>query len=332
VKLIVRGKAFRAAEKLAPAAFLQYRYPLHRVLEHRHELLVHMALDLLEGKVIGYAPLPPRHGVRFECADHQAARVLAVIGATIVVAHHRQVMWQIIQLLSHRVVVFTGVQRHADARHTADFTAPKAAAVDDEIRRNLTLVGDHAADPSIGLLDAGDAHTLEAQGAASSRTLDEGLGHIDRARGAILLDPGCAQQIAGFEVGINRLRLLRGNDIDARHPEGVVHRRDPLQLLEARLAVRDRQRADLLEPGRLPGLHLEFLQDRHRVLAQACMRLVGAHGADQPGRMPGGAATELDALQQHDVSPAEFCEMVGDAGTDDAATDDDRGGAFGNCL
>ena len=62
------------------------------------------------------------------------------------------------------------------------------------------------------------------------------------------------------------------------------------------------------------------------------MRLVGAHGADQPGGVPGGAAAELDPLQQHDIGPAQLGQMIGDAGTDNAAADDDGAGACRNLI
>ncbi|MNY71813.1 hypothetical protein D3C86_2102410 [compost metagenome] len=44
---------------------------------------------------------------------------------------------------------------------------------------------------------------------------------------------------------------------------------------------------------------------------------------DEARRMPGGAAAELALLEQHDVGPAEFCQMISDRAADDAAADDD---------
>ena len=51
--------------------------------------------------------------------------------------------------------------------------------------------------------------------------------------------------------------------------------------------------------------------------------------ADQPGRMPGRAAGELLALQQHHVGDAELGQVIGDRAADDAAADDDDIGAGG---
>src|SRR5439155_13055219 len=51
---------------------------------------------------------------------------------------------------------------------------------------------------------------------------------------------------------------------------------------------------------------------------------VGAELADQPRRVPRGAAGELAALQQDHVAPAEAREVIRGAAADDAAADDDR--------
>ena len=50
---------------------------------------------------------------------------------------------------------------------------------------------------------------------------------------------------------------------------------------------------------------------------------------DEAGRVPGGAAGEPSLLQQHDVAPAEFGQMIGDRASDHAAADDDRARAVG---
>ena len=163
------------------------------MFQHRHELLIHVALDFLEGEVRRDAVLPPGHSVRLEGADHQAAGVLAVIGAAVVIAHHRQVVRQAVEFLGHRVIVFAGVQRHADASHAADFTPPQATAVDHEIGFDIALVGNHAGDAAVGLFNVGNTHALEAQRAASASALDESLGDVDRARGTVLRDPAGAE-------------------------------------------------------------------------------------------------------------------------------------------
>jgi len=48
--------------------------------------------------------------------------------------------------------------------------------------------------------------------------------------------------------------------------------------------------------------------------------------------VPGGPAGQGVALQEHDVVPAQLGEVVGDAGADDATTDDDDLCPLGDLL
>ena len=106
--------------------------------------------------------------------------------------------------------------------------------------------------------------------------------------------------------------------------EGPRHRGAALQLLEPLGVGGDREAAALQEAGRLAGLGLER---RHRGCVVYCASRVRFGGraqlADEPGRVPGGAAGQPLALEQHDVAPAELGQVIGDRGADDAAADDD---------
>jgi hypothetical protein len=46
--------------------------------------------------------------------------------------------------------------------------------------------------------------------------------------------------------------------------------------------------------------------------------------ADESGRVPGGAAGELFALEQYHIANAELAQVVGHGHTDDAAADNDH--------
>ena len=65
-----------------------------------------------------------------------------------------------------------------------------------------------------------------------------------------------------------------------------------------------------------------------RVAAHPQRRLVGHAGrGDEPGGVPGRPRGQLVALEQQDVAPAQLGQVVGDAGADHAAADDDDLGA-----
>jgi len=48
-----------------------------------------------------------------------------------------------------------------------------------------------------------------------------------------------------------------------------------------------------------------------------------------PAGLPGGPTRELPAFEEHDILPALLGQMVGDTGTDDAATDNNGAGSIG---
>src|SRR4030095_7028573 len=80
--------------------------------------------------------------------------------------------------------------------------------------------------------------------------------------------------------------------------------------------------------GAFARLRLEPLVESGAVAHEAGEIRGGPELAHQPRGMPGGAAGEAPLLQQHDVTPTETGEMVGDGGADDAAADDDGARGF----
>ncbi len=190
------------------------------------------------------------------------------------------------------------------------------------------MIGGNAAHAPVAAVDVEHLDTFETGGAVLARTLDERRDHVDRARVAVLGDPAAAEKPPRLEQRVERAHLLHADDVDAGDAEGVVHRRDPLELLEAHLAVGDAEAADPAKARGLSGLLLELVDEAHGVLAQPGVALARAHGADQPGRVPAGAAGKLPALEQHHLTPAELCQVIGDARANHAAADDDRAGAL----
>jgi hypothetical protein len=72
----------------------------------------------------------------------------------------------------------------------------------------------------------------------------------------------------------------------------------------------------------LTGFGLDLLVEVHRVLLQAGDVGVAIEGVHSAGGVPRGPGGQLLALQQHDVGPTRFGEVVQDAGADDTASDD----------
>ena len=110
--------------------------------------------------------------------------------------------------------------------------------------------------------------------------------------------------------------------------EGAGQRGLAVDLVLALLGQRHRDRADLPHAGADAGLGLQLDVEVGRIFRQPRHVLRAAQLADQAGRMPGGAAGQLLALEQHDVGPAELGQVIGDRTAGDAAADDD-GACFG---
>ena len=91
-------------------------------------------------------------------------------------------------------------------------------------------------------------------------------------------------------------------------------------------ALRRARHADAARAAKARGLarlRLETLVEHGAVAGQAREVVAGAQLADEPRRVPGGAAGQLAPLEQDDVAPAELGQVIGDAAADDAAADDD---------
>ena len=170
--------------------------------------------------------------------------------------------------------------------------------------------------------DALDLDALDDPRAALARALGEGLRRVDRVGLPVLGQEHAADRVADLEQRVARLDLGRADHLD-REAEALGHRGAALQLLEPLGVQGEADRAVLLEPGRLPGLGLERVQQLGGVFGELGHPPRRAQLPDQPGRMPGRAAGELLALEQQHVGDAEPGQMIGDRAADDAAADDD---------
>ena len=296
---------------------------MHRVLEDRHELLLGVARQLVEAEVGGKLGDVDGARGRLEGADEKAPRVLPDVGGDVVVAEGREVGGEVRDLLGVGVVVLAGVEGHVDACHPSDVPSPEARAVHHEVGLDVPGVRPDPGDPSVLAVDGGDCHPFEAAGPPVPGAPDKGRHDVDRARYPVGRNPGPADQPLLVDDRVEGCDLVRGDEVHPGDPEPVVHRGEALQLLEAVPVVGDGEAPDRPEPGRLPGLLLDLGEQPARIVEELRQALVGPHGADEAGRVPGRPAREARALEEQNVAPAEPGEVVGGARADDPAADDD---------
>src|SRR4029079_9192699 len=89
------------------------------------------------------------------------------------------------------------------------------------------------------------------------------------------------------------------------------------------LGVGEHQPARQVDRAVLAADPLDLLVQLDRVLLELGDVRVAVQGVHPAGRVPGRAGGQLAPLEEHHVSPARLREVVQDAGTDDAPTDDD---------
>ncbi len=121
------------------------------------------------------------------------------------------------------------------------------------------------------------------------------------------------QQLLGF---------VQRNQFDL-HAEIAALGADRLQPLPARGCRREHQPFRHVQPDGLAGDLLDLLVEVDGVLLQLGDVRVAVDGVHAASRVPGGARCQLEALQQHDIPPALFRQVVEDAGADDTTADDD---------
>ena len=218
------------------------------------------------------------------------------------------------------------VQRDGHAAQVADLLGPLPGAVDDDLRLDLAGAG---GDPGHGAAahgDAGHGRVLADDRAALARAAGQRLGQVGRVGPAVARQPQRAHQVIG---GHDRVQLggpLRADQlavdlVGGRGGRGPRQRGHPLG------GPGHGDAAAPAEARGLAGLRLQPLVQPGRVLHQPGAGLRCAQLADQAGRVPGGAAGQLPLLQQQHVGLAQLGQVVGDAGADHPAPDDDDAGA-----
>ena len=332
VELIVVGEALRAAEEAPPADLPEHGHPLHRVGEDRHELLFHVAGQLVEAEVLGNRIEPDGPCLVLERPHQQAARILAVVGALVLVAQYRQVARQVGKLLGVSVVVLARVQRDRHPGEAAEMARPQSRRAHHELAGDVARLGLDPRHAAVRGADAGDLHVLDAAHPAPAGALHVGAHHVDGARHPVDLEPRAAEEVAGTYERVEVSDLLGRDHLHAAESECVVGVGHPFELRETVPAVRDGDTADLPETGGLPGFGFQLGKEVAGIGAKLGMGVAVPRGADESRRMPARAGGELPAFEEHDVRPTEPCEVIGDARSGHAAADDHRARAFRQCL
>ena len=191
----------------------------------------------------------------------------------------------------------------------------------DGIRGDESVPGLYANGAAAFHADPGDRGILEDARTAQLGALGERLRGVDGIGLAVLGQEYAAHQVFDHEQRPAFPDLASREHIDLQ-AKGLAHRGAATQLLEARLGLGHADRAVLPKARRLPGLGLERVIQIGRIFGELGQVARCAQLTDEPGGVPGRAAGQAPALQQHDVADAQLGQVIGDRAAGNSAADD----------
>ncbi len=317
----VGGEALGPAEEGADARVEGGGDTAHRRLDVRTHP-VPVGLQRRERGVAGDAVDLPGCTHRLEQPDHQPADLFPVVAVVAGVLDHGPRRIEPFHLFGDQVVVLGGLERDRDARPFAQLAGPHAGGVDDVLALDRAPIGDDAAHGAVFDQDVLDGDALDDRHPPLAGAASERHRGVDRVDPSVALDVKPGQQVVGAGEREQVGHLARRDLVNVDTAVAVECGHSTV-FLQAAVVGRHFDESDRLEPGRQPGLGLEPGVEVAGVLAQLgrCLRC-RPERHHQPCGVPRGARSELIALDQHGVGPAQVSEVIGDRRADHPAPDD----------
>ena len=226
-------------------------------------------------------------------------------------------------LVRDEVHVLHREHRELQAHHAADLARPEAPAVDDVLGVDRALVGDDLPGAACAALERGDARLQVDLGAADAGGLRVGVrraGGVEVAVGGI---EHRADEVTLLDERQELLGLLRCEELrlESEVTRPAVRHLQPLHAL-GRIGQQESPRA--VQAAGLPRDPLELVVEPDGVALELRDVRIAIQGVKTPGGVPRGAGRQLVALDEHDVLPAGFREVVEHAAADHPAADHDH--------
>ncbi|GAA3435416.1 hypothetical protein GCM10018954_050220 [Kutzneria kofuensis] len=182
-ELVVRGEALRPVDQLADAQVGHHRHAHRGVLADLGEPLPvggeQLSVEVMGNPVQPGAVERPGAGVALVAAHQQPVDLLPPVHQVVRVAQRRQVRAvPLAHRLRDHVLVGHRHDRDPHAGQPADLGRVHAAAVDDDLRLDVALVGADLGDAAPDDVDAGDAGVLVDAHAALAGPGGERVGQL----------------------------------------------------------------------------------------------------------------------------------------------------------
>jgi len=327
-RIAVRREAEGTVDDPLDAGLLESREMLEPDFQRRRDT-VEVRLEQLVAEIPGRVHGRPGPARLLIGAHEHAAAFLAQIDFALEVhdMQHLAARLAVVRLHLRHVVgdeihVLHGEDRQFEADHAPDLARPEPAGIDDMLGPDLSLVGRNpplAARKQLKRLDPGEAVYL---GALPAGRRGIGVGRAGRVHMAVIGVPERAHEMPGVEQRHVPVRLLGGDDLGIE-PQIAPARMGQLQPFHALRRAGQQVAARHMQPCRLARCGLDLRVEVDGVFLELRdMRVAvdGVHAARGVPARPGG---ELVALDQHDILPAAFREVVQHRSADHPAADND---------
>ena len=225
-------------------------------------------------------------------------------------------------ILGDEVLVLHGQDRQLQAYQAPHLTRPQTTAVDHVLRNDVALVGDHLPHAIGPLSRVHDPRMRADLGPALARRAAEGIGRAVRVHMPLDRVVHGAHELALVKQRQQALGFVERDQLSL-HAHVASLGVDVLQPLVARRGCRQHQSLGHVQAHRLAGNLLDLLVQVDGVLLQLGHVRVAVDGVHAAGCVPGGAGSQLQALQQHNVAPTLLGEVVQHAGPHHPAANHD---------
>ena len=304
------------------ARLLKGGQALHGIVQHRFEMF-EVTGDFIKAKVFADALHAPGLGAGFEGPDQQLARVVFVVGTGIVVPQHGQIGMQTRDRLEQHVVMLAGVQGQGDTHRGGQIPGPHAAANHHVAGLDIPGGGANPRGFAPLLQDGVYPGVSEDPRPPAARPLGQGLGDIHGIGIAVRGYMDAAVEIIGLDqrIAFRDLRHRQYIDLQAKD---LGHGGAAFEFLETFGGPGNGDGTALAIAGGLTGLGLEAPVQLAGVAGQLRHVDGGAQLAYQTRRVPGGAAGQFLAFQQHHIGDAGIGQVVGHRAANNAAANDNH--------
>ena len=252
-----------AVEEQLKADLTQDRHSVDRSLEDRPDMIPVLG-QRAEAEITGDLVHAPDLAPRFEEAGHDLPGLLLEVRVVARVAQGRRADLHSFDRFGDDVEVLARLKRDVHTDLGGKVAGPHAGGEHNDLRLDLTLLGDDTGDLAVLGLQSGDGDVLDDRCASGLGAPCERHRGVDRRGLAVAWDVQGADKIVGAHVRKSFGGLV-DRDLSAFDADSIGHRRATTNLFPALLIVGNLDRTGGAVAGGLAGFVLELFEQAGRV-------------------------------------------------------------------